>query len=220
MYDSLITVCAVEPGVQIPFVMKMLAPLIPITSLNSSKEQVNLLAHSLQNKHFRIQTHVGVFVMLRRLILIRFLAAGADCVLLCWRKEREVFHLLFQSNYVENWNAQGSHAGLLHKGCCCKLNAILFVCTMVMYWQMARAHQHTSQSMLKSFVFVLIIQVEYTVGVSGEPHAVEYITSFFLWQNEATGWWTIGFRCPCLHGDPVQGEGTVGRTGITLFIRP
>lgn len=25
--------------------------------------------------------------------------------------------------------------------------------------------------------------------------------------------------CPCLHGDPVQGGGTVGRTEVTSFIR-
>lgn len=81
---------------------------------------------------------------------------------------------------------------------------------------MACAHQHASQSILKKFIFVLIIQVEYIDGLSGDPDAVEDITSCPTTNQGILVEHTLQMIVSCLLGDPVQGR---RHKEVTSFIR-
>lgn len=158
--------------------------------------------------------------MLRRLILIQFLAVGADCVLR-W-KEREVFHLLFQSIYVENWNAQGSHAGSLQRlplqtehyfvhqryGYACKPAYRHIVC----------AHQHATLSIFE--------ECPLCSHNSGEIHRLCFWRVRCCWGHRQL--FPMTRQCcrlvehelqivPCLCGDLVQAQWVFA--GVSSFIR-
>lgn len=158
--------------------------------------------------------------MLRRLILIQFLAVGADCMLR-W-KEREVFHLLFQSIYVENWNAQGSHAGWLHRSCHCKLNTILSINIMAMHVNLPTdtvcVHQHATQSIFE--------ECPLRSHNSGKTHRSCFWSVWCCWGHRQLfpmmnqGCRPVGHELqivPCLRGDLLQAQWVFA--GVSSFIR-
>jgi len=59
---------------------------------------------------------------------------------------------------------------------------------------MACVHQQASQSILKNFIFVLVIQVKYIDGLAGELDTVENISGSFPEETKATDRWSIRFR--------------------------
>lgn len=149
--------------------------------------------------------------MLRRLIPTQFLAAGADCARCFAEGKRErgfpgsfsketVSKIEMCKAAMQAFAAQDLQIKPVYPGCRMAVDVDL-PC-----WHM----ECPSQKVLKIFVFILIVQVEYIGGLSGDPDGVQNITSTFPGKNQ--GYRLVEFALwvvPCLfEEDPVQAGGT------------